>query len=441
MSSRTMRQNTTSRALPALLLLLTLFAALCGPSATAAGADTLAPPAHTVNIYYFWGDGCPRCAQAKPFLQSLVSTNTPAVQLHDFEVWYNEENQAKMDEYAAAYGIEAQGVPVIFVGEQAWVGFNEQIRAEVADAVRLGLAQGAINPAEKVLAGTTSTSPSNIIRLPFVGAVDVDAKPLLLATAIIAFVDGVNPCSLWVLSLLLGIVVNSGSRRKAAVVGATFLVVAAAAYGVFLVGLLNVFAYVGFVRWIQVAVALFALVFGLVNIKDFFWFRQGPSLTIADSQKPGIYQDIRRIMSQRRLAATAGATAAMALGVTLMELPCTAGFPVVWSSLVAQSNPSNVMFALLLLEYLAIFLLDELALFAIVLYTMRVSRFEEKQGRLLKLIGGCVMLGLALVLLLRPELMDDISGSLAVFAISLALPILIWLIYNRRTQAKKHMKA
>ncbi len=67
--------------------------------------------------------------------------------------------------------------------------------------------------------------------------------------------------------LLLGIVVNAGSRRKAVVEGLIFLVITAAGYGLFIVGLLNVFYYIGYLRWIQISMAFILLIFGLINLK------------------------------------------------------------------------------------------------------------------------------------------------------------------------------
>jgi hypothetical protein len=121
----------------------------------------------------------------------------------------------------------------------------------------------------------------------------------------------------------------------------------------------------------------------------------------------------------------------MALGIALIELPCTAGFPVLWSNLVAGQGVSPVEFWLLLGLYMGIYLLDELIVFGTAVYTLKMSRMEEKHGRVLKLVGGMVMLALALVLLLDPERMNTFGGSLAVFAAALAATLLILLVHRR----------
>jgi glutaredoxin len=269
------------------------------------------------------------------------------------------------------------------------------------------------------------------ITLPVIGTIGLGAHSLPFSTAMIAFVDGFNPCSLWVLSILLALVLHTGSRRKIALVGSTFLLVTAAVYGLFIAGLFKVFTVIEFLGPVQAVVALLALAFALVNIKDYFWYGRGVSFTIADRHKPKIYRDIRGLLSPgRSTAALLGATVVMALGIALIELPCTAGFPVLWSNLVASHGVTPLEFSMLLGLYMAVYLLDELVVFGTAVYTLKMSRMEEQHGRLLKLVGGMVMLALALVLLIDPSRMNTFGGSLAVFGAAFGATLLVLLVHR-----------
>jgi FtsH-binding integral membrane protein len=124
-------------------------------------------------------------------------------------------------------------------------------------------------------------------------------------------------------------------------------------------------------------------------------------------------------------------TAVLALGVVLIELPCTAGFPVVWTNILAHSGIEGGAFYSLLGLYMLIYLLDELLVLLIATWTMKLSRFEEKHGRMLKLIGGMVMLALAVVMIVDPNLMQDISGTVIIFAGAIVLSILIMYLHRR----------
>ncbi len=289
-------------------------------------------------------------------------------------------------------------------------------------------------PADEPEAAVTlpGSADANVIHLPVVGAISLGARSLPFSTAVIAFVDGFNPCSLWVLSILLALVLHTGSRRKVALVGSTFLLVTAAVYGLFIVGLFKIFTLVDFLGPVQIVVALLALGFALINIKDYFWYKRGISFTIADKHKPKIYRDFRSLLTPgKSTAALLGATVVMALGIALIELPCTAGFPVLWSNLVASQNVALAEFSLLLSLYMVIYLLDELVVFGTVVYTLKMSRIEEKHGRILKLVGGMVMLALALTLLLDPGRMNTFGGSLAVFGAAFGGSLVILLVHQK----------
>jgi cytochrome c biogenesis protein CcdA len=175
-------------------------------------------------------------------------------------------------------------------------------------------------------------------------------------------------------------------------------------------------SYVGYLSGIRWAVALLALTFAAVNIKDYFAFKKGFSFTIPDRFKPRIYRGGRGLLDgNRSLLAVSGAAVLMALGIALVELPCTAGFPVVWSGLLTDAGVGGAEFGALLAVYLGIYLLDEVVLFVAVVVTLRIARFQERHGQLLKLVGGMVMLALGVVMLIQPAVMNSVEGTVGVF--------------------------
>jgi len=412
-----------------------------------------ANPDPPVDLYVFWSDTCPHCAEAMPVIDGFTK-KYPRLRLHDFEV-HNLDNQTLFKQMAAAYGFEAQSVPTIFLGEQHWVGFNEQIGEEIEAAVTACLASGcpdagtgivlqpAPTPAPTIPPQPTPTalpqpvstsSPAQsdeVIDIPLLGTVNLANKSLFLSTALIAFVDGFNPCSLWVLSMLLALTLHTGSRKKVTIIGLVFLSVTALVYALFIAGLFTIFTVISFVGWIQVLVAVVALFFALVNIKDYFWYKEGFSFTISDTQKPGIFQRIRRVMDAgQSFWGLVGATVVMAAGVSLVEFSCTAGFPVLWTNLLAAQNVEALAFVSLLLVYLLIYQLDELAIFFTAVFTLKASRLEEKHGRILKLAGGMLMLTLAGVMILNPALMNNLGTSLLIFGAALAATVLVLLVHR-----------
>jgi hypothetical protein len=412
--------------------------------ASAQGAGAVGPQRFEVPIYFFWGDGCPHCANQKLFLASLVEER-PYVVVYDFEVYYVPENRPIFEAMAAAFGRQVSGVPMTFIGDEVWTGYSEAMGREMRAAVERYSNYDAPDPVDRLdpalrplVVPTTAEPPpppppsgGAALDVPLVGTVDLGHRSLWLSTGLIALVDGFNPCSLWVLALLLAVVINTRSRRRVLLVGLTFLTVTATVYALFIAGLFSIFSFVGYLTWIRVAVALLALGFALVNIKDYVAYKRGISLTIDDAHKPGIYRRIRGVMSaQASLPATMAASAAMALGVTLVELPCTAGLPVLWTTLLADAGATTATFAALLGLYMVIYLLDELLVFGAVVVTMRAARIEEREGRVLKLVGGSVMLALAVVMLFWPRTLESIGGTVAVFGGAIGGSLLVLLLHR-----------
>ncbi len=432
----------TKKHLISLTFLLTL---LFGLMLFSDGLADDSPAVQPVNIYFFWGDGCQYCAAEKIFLENLVN-KYPQIEIHDYELYYSKPNQALFQKFADYLDFQPQAVPVTIIADQKWVGFREDYKGEMENAilacleqpcdVDVGLELGVIEEDPAVVAAPLAPvdpqEASNLINLPFFGQVNLANQSLAVSTAIIGFVDGFNPCSLWVLSVLLAITLHSGSRVKIITVGLTFLAVTTIVYSLFIAGVFTLFSYVGYLRWIQMLVALIAFIFGAVNIKDYFWYKEGVSFSISDKHKPKLYQNMRStVVTPRSIFGLIGSTAVLAVGVSLIEFACTAGFPVIWSNLMIANNVGTWSFILLLGLYMLIYLLDELAIFGAAVVTMKASKLEEKHGRVLKLVSGMVILSLGVVMLINPEWMNQISSSLLVFSAALAATWAVYIIHQR----------
>ena len=120
---------------------------------------------------------------------------------------------------------------------------------------------------------------------------------LPLFTLALGLLDGFNPCAMWVLLFLLSLLVRLQDRRRMAMVAGTFVLASGAVYYAFMAAWLNVFLLVGMTAALRVGLAVLAMLIGLINVKDFFAFRRGVSLSIPASAKPGIYARARAILA------------------------------------------------------------------------------------------------------------------------------------------------
>jgi len=414
--------------LAVIVIALSTIQALAQPSAETSATAPL-------TMYIFKSATCPHCQEQRAFTDALDRQHD-RLQVRYFEIMQTREHHDLLRMMAASGNVKPGSVPMVFLGKQVWVGDSAQIRAEIQTTLDRCLAEGCPDARElaeqRSETGAAAAENATEINLPLIGKIDLSYQPLLVSTALIAFVDGFNPCSLWLLTILIALVIHSGSRQRIAVVGLSFLVITALVYGLFIAGVFSVLAYASFLPWMYWIVATFALVFGLVNIKDYFWFKRGISFTIDDKHKPGIFRQFRSLMTDgKSMLALAGATAVMASGIALIELPCTAGFPVIWSGLVSAHEVSPLTFAWLLAVYLLIYLLDELVVFGIAVVKLRIDRFEERHARVLKLAGGVIMVFLAVILVIEPEIMSNAGQAIGVFALAFVLTALIVLVDRR----------
>jgi len=409
------------------------------------GGQPVRAEQNVVNIYIFEGEGCPYCAKALDYLRSLADDD-PRIVIHDFEVYHNLENREYFVAFAAKHGYEPKYVPNTFIGDRYWIGFSDTIQAEMEQYIQDCLARPCVDFGKDILPETSfpdvetppdgeTSDPANekqfSLTLPLIGTINLADRSLFLSTLLIAFVDGFNPCSIWVLSMLLAITLNAQSRKKVLIIGFVFIFVTAFIYALFIGGLFTVFTFIGYVGWIQLIVALVAFVFAIVNIKDYFWYKEGISFTISDKKKPGIYKGIRRIMNaEESMWGLVTATVVLAAGVSLVEFSCTAGFPMIWTNLLVVQEVTGLAFVGLLLVYMLVYQLDELGIFLVAVFTLRKTKMEEKYGRILKLLGGMLMLSLAVVMLVDPTLMGNIGSSLWVFGGAFVVTALVLLLHR-----------
>lgn len=428
-------------AVPAISQLESVTVAWDGVPLTTASAAVSQPRLDpSADLVVFWGDGCPNCAAQEVWL-AQVEQQYPDLNIVRYEVWFDEANKQLFEAEAQRLGFDAVGVPTTVSSERVWIGWSPQIEQDMSGAVAV-IERGDV-PRAGVFgtpeAGScvqgdslcTSDDEGLTITAPIFGEITLNADSLLVSTLVIGFVDGVNPCSLWVLSVLLAIVLRTRSRRRVLAIGITFLSITTIMYGLYMAAMYSALAVVGFMGWVQVVVALVAGIFGVVSVKDYFAFGKGLSFSIRDKDKPGIYQRMRKAASTKALAPALGATVVLAVGVSLLETPCTAGFPVLWTGMLHANGVGPAETAGLFVAYMVPFLLDELIIFGIAVATMRATKFQEKHGELLKLFAGVTMLALAGVMVVNPALMENPLLALALFAAAFALAAAIHVVTSR----------
>lgn len=415
-------------------LVAALVLLLIAAPAWSSSARTESAAAAEVVLTLYWGDGCPKCEAERHFLDDL-GKDVPSLTVRQYEVWNNSGNRDRFEKAAGEFDLDAKLVPMTVVGQRAWIGYTgaigDDIRRTVEAAARgEPVPKGVYGRAGEGTCNTDAFCPVQSesraeVDVPLVGRVDVGSKSLVVSTLVIGFVDGINPCSLWVISILLAIVIRTGSRRRVLAIGSAFLVVTAGMYAIYMAGMYSALTVIDYLDAIQLVVGVVAGAAGIIAVKDYFWFKRGISLTIPEGSKPGLYKRMREVAGHQSLLLALGATTLLAVAVSLIETPCTAGFPLLWTGLLASHDVNALGSASLYLLYMIPFLLDELVVFALAVITMRAAKLQEKHGRLLKLVAGTVMLALAGTIVFFPDVMEDVLGATLVFVVAIGVALVI----------------
>jgi hypothetical protein len=272
---------------------------------------------------------------------------------------------------------------------------------------------------------TADVLDNPVITIPLLGTLSLNDYSLPVYTIILAGLDAFNPCAFFVLLFLLSLLVHAKSRKRMFIVGGVFVLFSGLMYFLFMAAWLNVFLMMGKINVITIAAGLLAVAIAMINIKDYFWFKQGVSLSIPESARPTLYQRTRKLVTAGSMPAMITATMGLAAFANLYEFLCTAGFPMVFTRILTMEELPTVTYYLYLALYNIIYVVPLLIIVVVFSMTFGVKKLQEEQGRQLKLLSGMMMLLLGLVLVFVP---DWLNNMLAAFGLLLSALILSGII-------------
>ncbi len=232
--------------------------------------------------------------------------------------------------------------------------------------------------------------------------------PLPIFTLLIAIIDGFNPCNLFVLTLLASLMLTeSHSRKRILAVGLTFIGVIYVFYFIFMAAWLNIFKFIGFIDPLRFGIAAIAIIAGLINVKELFFYRKGVTLMVQDKFLGPLKRKIKalaHLVKNGTLPTLIGASIVMAIFASLVELPCTAGFPIIYTGILTSHAVNGIGYYGYLALYNLFYVLPLLAVILIFTYTFHGSKISKNMMATIKFIGGAIMLLLGLLLLFAPSL-------------------------------------
>jgi hypothetical protein len=380
--------------------------------ATAAAAQ---PPGQ-VDVHLFWAEGCPHCQRAIDYLKRLEGEE-PRLRAHYLEVSRDAANRAAFIAVVERVALEEPAVPLIVVGESAMVGYTSdatsgaELRRRIDACLAQGcpdmvgqLAQGPKGEGARPAAGAQRMVPP-AVSLPFIGEVRTADLSLPVLTIMLGALDGFNPCAMWVLVFLIGLLVGMQDHFRMWTLGTAFIAASAFVYFLFMAAWLNFLLFIGAVVWVRAAVGLLALAGGLYYLREYFQNPDAVCKVTAPQARRRVLDSLRKLATESRFWLALAGILALAFAVNLVELLCSAGIPAVYTQVLALSKIPTWQYYAYLALYIFVFMLDDLFVFVVAMKTLQVTGATTRYVRFSHLAGGLVLLAIGALLLLRPELL------------------------------------
>lgn len=386
---------------------------------------------HVVEVYFFYGDGCPHCAKEEILLDKLEQ-ELGYIHIHRYEVWHDKDAQEILLKLSRASGLSTSAVPMTIIGKQVVNGYDseettgEEIRhlVEICHidqcADQVAMIVGALpdhdefetaheaatmeNPeadAEEETGLANGVIPDKI-NVPFLGEVNLMDFSLPALTLIIAAIDGFNPCAMWVLVFLISLLLGVPSARRRWILGSVFIVASGFVYFLFLAAWLNLFLFLGFLFWVRVLIGVVAMGAGVYYLREFWVNREGVCKVTSSPSRRKIMEYLKEVALGKKLVIALFGIVLIAFAVNLIELVCSAGLPAIYTGILSLSNLPSWQYYLYLAAYIVVFMLDDMIVFVAAMLTLQITGLNAKYSRYSNLIGGIIILILGMLLIFKP---------------------------------------
>jgi hypothetical protein len=213
----------------------------------------------------------------------------------------------------------------------------------------------------------------------------------------VAFIDGFNPCAMWVLLFLISLLLEVEDKFKKWTLGIVFLLTSGVSYFFFLAAWLEINELIGLIPWTRGIIALFAWGAGIWSIKSYLDEKDKDSgcKVAGNEDRQKMFAKLKKIVLEQSFILSIIGIIFLALSVNLFELLCSAALPATYTNVLASQDVTGLAKYAYLLFYVIVFMIDDIIIFAIAMITMQVTGISTKYNRLSKLIGGIVMMLLA----------------------------------------------
>ena len=345
-----------------------------------------------INIYFFRGEGCPHCAEEEKWFNEIMDEYKDYVNIYDFEVWHSKKNMNLLDKVKDKMGSNANGIPFTVIGEKYYVGFSDVTKSQMENKIK------------SYVAKEDNIEEDNHIKLPILGEVDAKKVSLPIVAIVLGFIDGFNPCAMWILLFLINMLFGMNNKKRAWILGFAFLLTSGFVYFLSMIGI-NFILGVTTIQYMKIGIAIFILIAGILNLKKYLKIRkEDVGCTVVDEKKrKSIITKMKRIRNHDNFFLALIGIMFLAATVNLIELACSLGFPVIFTEILNINNITGITKIIYLLIYILFYMLDDIVVFTISMVTLEATGITNKYNKLCTLISAIIMILMGLLLIIKPE--------------------------------------
>ena len=342
-----------------------------------------------VNLYLFYGQECPHCEEEREWLEEIKNEYKDYLNVYEFEVWHNDDNKQKMETVKEMLGESKSGVPFTVIGDTEYVGYSETIGSILEN---------------KIKSYSELDNNPNEIKLPLLGTINAKDVSIPVVAVILGLIDGFNPCAMWILLFLINMLFGMKDKKRAWILGYTFLLTSGVVYFLSMIGI-NFILGVTTIQYMKLAIAIFILVAGILNLKKYLKTRKEEAgCTVVDEKKrKNIVGKMKKIKNSDNFIIALLGIIVLATTVNLIELACSLGFPVIFTEILNLNNINGITKIIYLLIYIVFYLLDDIIVFTISMFTLEATGITNKYNKLCTLISAIIMIIMGLLLIIKPE--------------------------------------
>lgn len=377
--------------------------------------------AKEVTVYLFYSDSCPHCREEKEFL----STIEDKVNIEMYEVTKNQDNSDLLDLVKKSLNCTNNYVPYTVIGEVGLTGYSENIKSQILhfidkyekedyiDVVSKVKETGKTIDLEKETGENVDLKKEELeeqyskITVPILGELDTKKVSLPIISMIIGFVDGFNPCAMWILIFLISMLIGMNDKKRMITLGLIFLTTSALVYmGIMLswLEILKKFINESYMQYIIGIVAIIAAIWNLYNYYKSRKKETGCEVVNNDSRKK-IINRIKKFTSEKSLILAIIGVIGLAISVNFIEFACSAGWPVIFTNILEMNELSGIENFIYILIYIIFFLIDDIIIFTIAMFTFNIKAISNKYSKYSHLIGGILMLIIGLLMIFAPNVL------------------------------------